>query len=845
MKKFKLFASIGLLMSSAIVLSACTFDIFPSIVDNSNPTISGEPSIEPSITDDYSDTDPSVSVPSTDITNPTITDPTTGTVSDPSVPVLERKIIMDETNGKYVSGNATMQAESMNGDLFDFAVGSTSLVEEVDSLISIKATGKLYNVTKITGIDTVTVNYSTISSSKITLFHGTSSEPSVNSVTLESGVPFNADEIAVDYILLQNLTALPITISSIEITYSNIQRKNLTSVELDVTDLSLDGTQPLKNYVPSVIRGTAVYSDNSRTTLSYDKDGNSGFSIFYIDNTLFEYTGEIIYNKSGYVELVIEYKGIESDSVTLLLEGPGYSNVPTSIDINDVYVVLTLGETYQIIHDVTPEIASKDVDYSILSTGTAVSVDESGLVKADKFGNTTVRVTSSVSTSVYTDIEFEVTEETGYSQEAVDYTSIDYNKKGFAPALGNQKVLMIPIQLSGEGTFTSSELDNIENYTFGTKNNTPDSWNSLKTYYETASFNRINITGEVAPVYQSANSRDYVNSSYYNLVKLMQDALEWVGENGVTLDDYDIDDNGYIDSVHFITKTYSDVWGEVLWPHKSELPYAAGTKANPEIRVYTATTFDHFTDARTIIHEQGHVFGLADYYDYSGTGIDYVKSADMQSGNYFDWNSFSKLTTGWVDPYVINGKLNSTTVTINAAASSGDSLIIPASTWNGSAFDEYILVELFSPKGNNEDDWNVWSYNFGGLGSYGVRLYHVDARLYSTSNSYVINDPDASQDYGTVNYANNNSYDGNDYGGYYLEDDFALLELISKNKRSTTQRYLNSGDLFVEGDTFSFSKYSNYFTKTTTMNNGEAFPYELSFSNMSADSVTVTVKNLF
>ena len=419
---------------------------------------------------------------------------------------------------------------------------------------------------------------------------------------------------------------------------------------------------------------------------------------------------------------------------------------------------------------------------------------------------------------------------------------------------GDVKVLVIPITLSGSWTnnWSSSKLSDIDKYYFG-------STSSLKSYYETASFNQMNVSGMVTAPYVETSSDLTTNKiqsdSYYTrLFTVINNAVNYVETNNPSINwsDYDLNDDGCIDNIHLITNFNTDsypgdVWGTPLWPHMFATGNS-GTVDKPVANTYSISAIDHVESAVTAIHEQGHIFGLQDYYDYSSTGVDYLGGADMQSYNVFDWNSYSKLSVGWISPYVIDGTSNEAEVTLSAASLNGDCLIIPANynTWNQSAFDEYFLLELFSPYGNNKTDWTFWNNNYANLGDYGVRLYHVDSRLYS---DYRNREVDV-VDYYTYLGANN-SYDYGDYVGYSGWGDYKLLTIIQAGKTNTfgstsnTRKYLNSSDLFHEGDTFDFNTYKHFLSKknktVTKMDNGETFPYKIYFKKMSKDSVTVVV----
>ena len=282
------------------------------------------------------------------------------------------------------------------------------------------------------------------------------------------------------------------------------------------------------------------------------------------------------------------------------------------------------------------------------------------------------------------------------------------------------------------------------------------------------------------------------------------------------------------------------------------------------IYVYSISAINHVYDCVTAIHEQGHIFGLDDYYDYSDSGVDYIGYADMQSYNMFDWNSFSKFSVGWISPYVVTGP---TELTIQAASINGDCIVVPANpdTFNNSAFDEYFLIELFSPYGNNVvnypkngtyqgSTWDYYCNNFEDLGDYGVRMYHVNAQTYRwTGSGFVEFNQHVTNQYVYIPTDN----DGYNYSGRssYFTDwaNYKELAIIQQggvdtfgSTSSSARHFLSEDDLFHQGDVFTFNAYKQFLTKNntvpSTMNNGETFPYKITFTAMSATQTTVKIE---
>lgn len=473
----------------------------------------------------------------------------------------------------------------------------------------------------------------------------------------------------------------------------------------------------------------------------------------------------------------------------------------------------------------------------------------------------------------------EVFDSTGYIKaETMSITSRDVNPN-FCPAEGTINVLVIPIELDGSNyydsqTWTQDDLMMANNEFFGTKEQSSNSWNSFKSYYETASFNKLKISGMVSELYVEDDpnfSMAAINAdtTFSKLFSLINRASNWVIDSHPEIDwtTYDQNNDGCLDAVHLIHNggENSINWADPLWPHMASTGMV-GTHNHPSANVYSISSLGHFDSARTQIHEQGHIFGLEDYYDYTPySSRDYVGGADMQSYNIFDWNSYSKLSMGWVKPYVVDGTLDVTTITMSAASINGDCLIIPSnySTWNGSAFDEYFLIELFSPFNNNEDDWMDYADVASGskidLGQYGVRMYHVDSRLWGYDDN--INRGRELVDYEDLvssTYENkiigvNNSYDASSYAteSPNVWSDYKLLTIIQAGKVDTLGTFggmLDADDLFQEGDVFNFKDYNKFLSKksytTTTMDNGEVFPYQITFKKMSIDEVTIEIRKI-
>ena len=442
-----------------------------------------------------------------------------------------------------------------------------------------------------------------------------------------------------------------------------------------------------------------------------------------------------------------------------------------------------------------------------------------------------------------------------------------------SPHEGDANMLVILIEIPATTTkytgltFDDESLEYIDQCFFG---DSEDNAFTLKSYYEQTSLGKVNIQGIISDVYRpdvNDYSMEVVKESHDTLHQLFNDAIKYTKENSGINDwsEYDLNKDGYFDNLHFITNAprnnnFSN--DTSLWPHKWEMyRNYPGTNESPNGYVYETSSLGHFEDARTIIHEQGHMFGIPDYYDYSYSGADYIGGYDMQSHNVMDWNSWSKLSVGWSSAYVIDGTLDSTTISLRSAALYNECLIVPANvtTYNNSAFDEFFLIELFTSDANNEQDWYKY---ISTTVKAGIRLYHVDARLYNSYSGEEVSDKEHLEYIQENSYSRgidvgvNNSYKYSDYAnpGNPAWSDYKMLALIQKGGTDTFGNtkdnngnvdFLTVSDLFRTGDQFTFAKYKHFLSKSgarvTTMDNGETFPYTIDFVSVTKNEAVIKI----
>ena len=279
---------------------------------------------------------------------------------------------------------------------------------------------------------------------------------------------------------------------------------------------------------------------------------------------------------------------------------------------------------------------------------------------------------------------------------------------------------------------------------------------------------------------------------------------------------------------------------------------------------------------RILIHETGHIFGLEDYYNSKTkegeNDFETLGMYDMQAFDMGDWNVFSRFAAGWLDPYVIDGTMDEVTLRLGCSSEVPDAVLIPtAAGWNGTAFDEYILIDVMAPYAANALDWERLCQlplvqpddpRIAG----GVRVYHADGRLvraeigatavYTPVNTYeeILAVTQEQHVWLWRRFLNSDGYEPK-----LPEDSFGKhqIEIVpsdgSGRFRGKDQIMfwqavdsLLVNDLFGPGDVFSMEKCAGAFVDEPLMNNGSSLDYEMTvdFYDPEAREAVITIRKI-
>ena len=474
------------------------------------------------------------------------------------------------------------------------------------------------------------------------------------------------------------------------------------------------------------------------------------------------------------------------------------------------------------------------------------------------------------------------------------------------PTTGTINALVIPVEIT-DFPFTSSNYgsdyhDKIEAAFKGNGEADTLYWESVSSYYKKSSFNQLDIQFDVADTYHSSYSSSMVVGSgtgaVFGIANSALDSYRSAHGND-SLKKYDNDKDGYIDGLWLVYSApdYSEYnygfGGDVFWAFCTDTLSYNSNVNNPQLHSLGWASIDFLTkgaeapkvDAHTFIHETGHLFGLPDYYSYDKNG---AKSAGSQGGlammdlNIGDHEAFSKLALGWTDPYVATGDA---VVTLKSNTLTGECLVL-ADHWNGTAFDEYVLVDFVTPEGLNVLDstekYTTWPLYFT---KSGIRLYHVDARLgefkycypgedgaiyegvkpIKNGDSYYLNDAVVEQivEKGKVDRVSKDplaSLEERGSGYTVLNANSSTRNLIEETEYNTNRlltlmnpqgtnfeikdSYADDDSLFYKGQSWSLNHNSlSFFNNANrTLNNGNKLGWSVTVLSIEDDQATILVK---
>lgn len=554
-------------------------------------------------------------------------------------------------------------------------------------------------------------------------------------------------------------------------------------------------------------------------------------------------------------------------------------------------------ETAQLTYTLLPDNASFKSVVFVSSNSNVATVDATGNIKGINAGECTITCKSTDDPSKFDICNVSILERPKLATTEMKYGMKDYTKNSAyeidcAPSIGELRLLIIPLWFTDSSNYISSKQNvrsDIYASYLGTESET--GWESVKTFYEKESGGKLSVTGTVSEWYECGESLSRYNyntaSNSSNTNTIVKKATDWYFKNNTSdsRKNYDYDGDGYLDGVIVIygapdyyalgslTSGYNA--GDNLWAYTYWLqnPGYKSTN-NPGPNTYFWASYDFIysssalaknrtgksnyssggnerlsVDAHTYIHEMGHVFGLEDYYDYSGQ-CKPAGAFSMQDNNVGGHDPYSCLSLGWASAYIPKEDCE---IELTPFQTSHEVILLtPEFNSYDSPFDEYILLELYTPTGLNKFDTD-YAYNNAprGVNATGIRLWHIDARLvtldsYGRTNANKVYTRPVTD----CTFMMSNTYYSNDAQGYITPcgKDYANYNQLQLIRNSTTSSYKANDDfkesyLFKNGSNFKMSTYKNQFVKSGKLNSGLSLGWTFTVSiDGSSDNAIALIK---
>ena len=407
---------------------------------------------------------------------------------------------------------------------------------------------------------------------------------------------------------------------------------------------------------------------------------------------------------------------------------------------------------------------------------------------------------------------------------------------------GTYNVLVVPVQFKGYKKYTEAQLQNLNRAFNGSVEDT--GWQSVKTFYQTSSYGKLNMTFDIIDPVDLSNSVSYyekyskaviwddgTKDTKDGSILILEEVLAQI-EPLIDLTKYDNDNDEIIDGVYLIYNNEVDYEGDFYWAYVSwySMP---DEKTYDGLSAYyylfasyyfvnedTETGYEYQgkikglkLNTTTFIHETGHMLSIDDYYDYNkGEGSDRgLGGAAMMDYSYGDHDSYTKTIMGWVTPTIVT---ETKTITIKDFETSGDVILVPLK-FNNTYMSEYLLIDLYTNTGLNKLHGDL-TYLYG-LCQYGIRIYHISSDIEKPYND----------SYGSFT-TNNNSL-----------SEYALIKLIEADgdtNFNSSDGYASSTDLWLENTSLK-NVFPNY-----TRNDGKLINFNIIINSVSISEASVTIE---
>jgi len=328
------------------------------------------------------------------------------------------------------------------------------------------------------------------------------------------------------------------------------------------------------------------------------------------------------------------------------------------------------------------------------------------------------------------------------------------------PSTGSPKSIVILVNFSDYAFVTPYPQTAFTNLLNQDSYSTNGGTGSARDYFMASTYGKFSPEFDVYGPYTLPQTLNYYGQNDAgrndtNAVQLIVDACTAADNNGVDFSKYDTDNDGIVDNVFVYYAGFNEAEHgstNTIWPHRwaiyPQSVYPSGynysgtvasvTFKGKRVMDYACTselrgsTGTDMCGVGTFCHEFGHVLGLPDYYDTSGSRLPTLNSWDiMDSGNYNNlgrtppaYSAYDRFFLGYLIP---EPKSSTTQLSLDplyqgktsAASTSNQAFLLSETTHNLNGANpspgEFFLLEYRTKTG-----WDTY------LPGEGMCIWHVD-----------------------------------------------------------------------------------------------------------------------
>jgi len=342
-------------------------------------------------------------------------------------------------------------------------------------------------------------------------------------------------------------------------------------------------------------------------------------------------------------------------------------------------------------------------------------------------------------------------------------TGADKPRKAY-PLIGSPKALVILVNFTDKTFSVSSPQTSFQNLVSQSGYSANGGTGSAKDYFMSSTYGKFApdfvVTGPVTlPQNMAYYGGNDSGGSDKNPAQMVLDACAALAKTGFDFTPYDTDNDGVIDNVFIYYAGYNEAEGgpaNTIWPHRWSIADAgltSGKYSGKTVNDYSCTSElkgtlgTNMCGVGTFCHEFGHVLGLPDYYNTSGstTYITTLETWDiMDYGPYLNngctpptYSAWDRFFLGFLTPTQISTPADITLQpiyqgTTPPASTDGQAYLIAANTsnLNGAAPSpaEFFVVEYRKHTG-----WDTYlgqvvdaSGNLTTIPGDGMCIWHID-----------------------------------------------------------------------------------------------------------------------